>query len=485
MARFQSKLTKCSVLLLALAFQIRGQAQEHGPYQATGFKVGEVDDRSAIVWTRLTKRPERNPSAGPQVTIEYEEKEDFRPNQRPVKAIHFPNGCTVESLKEAVPGVDGDVRVLYRTGDESWLETPWLPVDPLSDFTRQFRLDRLKPATMYQVKVESRSLEGESGLTLDGHFRTAPSANDIRPVRFAVVTCFGNDDQDCPEGFKLYPAITALDVDFLVHTGDIVYYDQLGKTVDLARYHWQRMYSWPTNVAFHRGISSYFIKDDHDTWVNDSWPTMKTDYMGDFTFRQGQLIFREQVPMGRSTYRTFRWGKDLQIWLVEGRDFRSPTPMADGPEKTIWGMEQKKWFKQTVQNSNATFKVLLSPTPLIGPDRPGKRDNHSNQGFAHEGKELREFLAENKMVVICGDRHWQYMSVDPDTDLREYSVGPGSDSHAGGWKLEDFIEKYHRYLRVLGGFVTVDINRSTDDPEMTIRFHDTDGQVKYEDVVRK
>lgn len=484
MTRFRSTLS-LSLVLLAAAMADGISAQEKGPYQATGFKIGEVDDRSAIVWTRLTKRPDRNPSDGPEVRIEYEGKEGVRPNDRTFKAIHFPDGCTVESLKEAVPGSDGDVRVLYRTGDETWQETNWLPVDPLSDFTRQFRLDRLKPGVTYSVQVESRSLDGESGMTLGGQFRTPPASTDPRPVRFAVVTCFGNNDQDSPEGFKLYPAITQLECDFMVHTGDIVYYDQLAKNVDLARYHWQRTYSWPTNVAFHRGISSYFIKDDHDTWVNDAWPTMKTQFMGDFTFRQGQLLFREQVPMGRSTYRTFRWGKDLQIWLVEGRDFRSPNTMADGPEKTIWGAEQKKWFKQTVQNSNATFKVLLSPTPLIGPDRPGKRDNHSNAGFTHEGKELREFLSQNKMVVICGDRHWQYMSVDPDTDLREYSVGPGSDSHAEGWKLEDFIEKYHRYLRVLGGFVTVDISRASGEPEMTIRFRDTDGKVKYEDLVRQ
>ena len=45
--------------------------------------------------------------------------------------------------------------------------------------------------------------------------------------------------------------------------------------------------------------------------------------------------------MGEQTYRTFRWGKDLQIWLVEGRDFRSPNNMPDGPDKTIWGAEQK------------------------------------------------------------------------------------------------------------------------------------------------
>jgi len=86
---------------------------------------------------------------------------------------------------------------------------------------------------------------------------------------------------------------------------------------------------------FHRQIPGYFMKDDHDTWMDDSWPGMKSPFMGDFTFEQGQRVFLEQVPMGEKTYRTFRWGKDLQIWLVEGRDFRSPNDMPDGPGKTI------------------------------------------------------------------------------------------------------------------------------------------------------
>ena len=101
------------------------------------------------------------------------------------------------------------------------------------------------------------------------------------------------------------------------HLLSIVYYDKLAKTIELARWHWQRTYSLGTNFEFHRRAGSYFIKDDHDTWMNDCWPSMESKFMGDFTFKQGLAVFLEQVPMGKRTYRTFRWGKDLQIWLVE------------------------------------------------------------------------------------------------------------------------------------------------------------------------
>ena len=162
----------------------------------------------------------------------------------------------------------------------------------------------------------------------------------------------------------------------------------------------------PFNVEFHRQVASYFIKDDHETWMDDCWPGMKTSYMGEFTLEQGLEFFKQQVPIERPTFRTFRWEKDLQIWLIEGRDYRSPNIMPDSLEKTIWGSEQKEWFKRTVKESDATFRLLISPTPIVGPDRENKHGNHSNKDFSYEGNEIRSFIASQKnMYVICGDRH--------------------------------------------------------------------------------
>lgn len=454
-----------------------------GPYQATGIKIGEVTDRSAIVWTRLTLRERRNASDGPQVRIEYVPQPGVGRREREVRGVVFPEGATVGDLREAVPGADGEVRVLIKTDEtQEWRATPWQGVDPLGDFTSQFTIDSLHPATHYQVRVESRGIDGAAGATLLGGFRTLPKADDSRRLVFTAATCFGNDDQDSPDGFKIYDSMARLDPDFFVNLGDIVYYDELAKTAELARYHWQRMYSWPGTVAFHRQVASFFIKDDHDTLCNDCWPIMDSRYMHEFTFRQGQAIFREQVPMGPSTYRTQRVNQDLQVWLVEGRDDRMPNDMPDGPDKTIWGAAQKKWFKETVAASDATFRVLLTPTPLVGPDRDAKRDNHANSGFRHEGNELRTFLSgQGNTVSICGDRHWQYASVDPRTRLREYAVGPASDKHAGGWQQSDHRPDMHRFLRVAGGFLSVTVERLDGAPTLTLRHHDVEGKVLYED----
>lgn len=468
-----------TVALLFLTLSA-GTAVADGPYQATGFKVGEMTPRSAIVWTRLTTSNTANAADAPMVDITYEEGR----GRRAVKEVVYPDGSSVSTIRYAVPGSPGQTRVLYRpVGTEQWMSSGWEDVDPAADFTRQFKLIQLEPGAQYDVQVESRTAdETVAGETLVGSFVTAPRRKDAARVVFTVSTGQAFNDRDGEHGFDIYPGMLTLQPSFFVHTGDIIYYDKLAKTPDLANYHWQRTYSLPTNVEFHRNVGSYFEKDDHDTLVNDCWPTMNSPYMGDLTFEKGLEIFKQQVPMQGKTYRTRRWGKDLQVWFVEGRDYRSANTMPDGPAKTIWGDEQKQWFKRTVAESNATFKVLISPTPIVGPDRENKHDNHSNKNFSHEGDELRAFIAaQNNLVVVCGDRHWQYMSVHPETGVREYSCGPASNSHAGGWQQTDYREDYHKYLNVTGGFLSGTVERDNDTPTLTFRWHNPDGSVNFED----
>ena len=155
--------------------------------------------------------------------------------------------------------------------------------------------------------------------------------------------------------------------------------------------------------------------------------------------------------------------------------------MPDGPEKTIWGKEQKEWFQKTVKESTATWKVLVSPTPLVGPDRPQKDDNHTNKGFKHEGDQIRNWLQANvpdNFFVICGDRHWQYHSVHPETGLNEFSIGAASDEHAGGTPGEN--KAYHRFHLVKGGFLSVDLKRIDNKSSITCQHHDIHGAVVYE-----
>lgn len=115
--------------------------------------------------------------------------------------------------------------------------------------------------------------------------------------------------------------------------------------------------------------------------------------------------------------------------------------MPDGPDKIIWGKEQMDEFQQTYQASDAILKILMSPTPFIGPDRPQKRDNHSNSNFKYEGDIIREFImGDQNTFFVCRDRHWQYVFIHLKTGTDELACGPASDEYAGGWKKMKYIQ---------------------------------------------
>jgi len=294
-----------------------------------------------------------------------------------------------------------------------------------------------------------------------------------------VTTCHEYNDQDDPGGFRIYKHMQSMNPDFMVHTGDVLYYDQLAKNLPLAYWHWQRMFGLSNCKDFYRQVPTYFMKDDHDTWMNDCYPQSTNKFMGEFTFKQGVKVFNQQVPMGEKPYRTFRWGKDLQVWLMEGREYRSDNRSEDGPGKTIWGKEQMDWFQETFSASDATFRILISPSPVVGPDRPQKRDNHANSGFAYEGSVIRNFLATHKNVfIVCGDRHWQYVSQDQSTGLMEFSCGPASNEHAGGWNKNNVLPEHH-YLNIVGGFLGVEVKRESGAAKIVFTHYSVDGEKLY------
>ena len=94
---------------------------------------------------------------------------------------------------------------------------------------------------------------------------------------------------------------------------------------------------------------------------------------------------------------------------------------------------------------------------------------------------MRAWFTENlpdNFFVVCGDRHWQYHSVHPETGVHEFSSGPATDEHAGGTPGED--EQYHRFHRVNGGFVSVMAERVYDESRIVFRLHNVEGGVEYE-----
>lgn len=459
------------------------------PQLGNAMRNSWADQTSIVLWTRTTERadmvvdgPQFTPISNKQVS-----ELDKAADANAIMAAQIPAGSQLEDMFGASPGAAGEVRLTYFpvTQRQESISTEWSLTAAESDFTHQWKVEDLKPGTEYAAVVEARA-PGSEELTavLRGGFETALPATSEEDLKFCLTTChdFPRRD-DGMLGHKIYPAMTAIEPDFVVHAGDIEYYDKAdpwAMTVELMRFKWARIFSLPNNRRFYADKTTYFIKDDHDTLKNDCWAGQ---HYGAVSFEQGLQVFNEeQFPSHEPRYKTVRWGQDLQIWLLEGRDFRSPNNMPDGPNKTILGDQQKAWLFETLNASDAKFKLVFSPTPIVGPDRNNKKDNHANEIFEHEGDELRQRLsAIEGVIVFCGDRHWQYASVDAESGLWEFGCGPGSEKHQLGWKKGD-VRPVHQFLRVAGGFLSGEVLHAGASPQLILRHHSVTGEMVSEFV---
>ena len=460
------KLVFALVLLLAVQFSFGQTGDSEKVYFTTGMKIGEISDSSAIILTRLCS------SEKPNLIVHKQKEKPFR------SPIDFDDTMPVSEMDGAIAGSFGQVKMELHSVTDT-ISTEWEYVSAYKDYTVKNIFDSLSADTKYQVVLSGRKNEDAPISKLIGQFRTAPDSQQILPVLFTSSTCqYFWDYDDSVRGFKIYDRMLRMEPSFHCQTGDYVYYDKPGPmatTIAKARHKWSAINAWPSLVDFYAGTPLFIQKDDHDLGDDDTTPLGKP--FGEYSFQDGIAIWNEQTPTYENKpYRTLRYGKDLEIWFVEGRMFRN-TDNIKTPKSSIWGPEQKKWFTESVKKSDATFKILMSPTPVIGPDRDSKKDNHANGTYAEEGEWLRDFIAKQKnMFIINGDRHWQYVSKDPKTGILEFSQGPSSDEHAQGWKQEDKRPE-HEFLRVAGGFLAVNVDRVENVPEIDFSHYDVEGKL--------
>ncbi|SVD05127.1 uncharacterized protein METZ01_LOCUS357981, partial [marine metagenome] len=123
---------KLSFTYLALLFVLIGGSL-NATYFTNGIKIGEVDQDSAIIWTRLSRNAEFNTQG--RMFIEYEVGMDGR--GRAQNGSRYPDGATLEDMAFSLPGTEGEVRLTYWPNGNmnQVVEEPWKPVNPSKDFT--------------------------------------------------------------------------------------------------------------------------------------------------------------------------------------------------------------------------------------------------------------------------------------------------------------------------------------------------------------
>lgn len=427
---------------------------------------------------------------------------------------------STELIDGDVPGAKGTGRFEISTTPD--FKTPvfseWLTASEENDFILKSKIGSLKPATTYHYRVIYGSEKESAKPSSPATFKTLPAADQSTPIQFVLTSClnyafFQHGDKGNPPakpedralGYPALEPIAQLNPDFVILNGDCLYYDHpwqtRAKTQTELRKKWHEQYVMPRFVKLFSQTPAYWLKDDHDHRYNDSDTTGDQEPSNEL----GIATFREQVPIvepgsNKPTYRTQRMGKDLQLWFLEGRDYRSPNNMPDGPEKSLWGKEQREWLQRTLKESDATFKILISPTPMIGPDDGHKSDNHANlKGFNHEALSFFEWLKTNsidpdRFFILCGDRHWKYQSIHPQ-GFSEFSCGALNKENArlgrapGDPKSNDpegKIRQPYTDSPASGGFLHVDLKpgTATEPSTLTITLRDDSGKTLHQHQVK-
>jgi alkaline phosphatase D len=340
------------------------------------------------------------------------------------------------------------------------------------DRTVQAKVTGLKPGRRYEYRW---CMSGGRRSAL-GTFDTAPAAGQAKTIRFAV-----SGDQDAAplpgtstpywNDFGVWRLIRKENNNFNVLLGDTIYSDSevpgVGTVAGTALTVAQKWAKYRQNLeqrpwANARGATSYYAHWDDHEFINDFarsesvFPEEggKVEYSGEKLYENGVRAFRDYNPITYSKkngiYRTFRWGKNLQVFFLDERSFRSakadyggqcdnppgsgspdlaPTAPAanralfaalipslanppsaaclaaiNDPSRTMLGRHQREAFEAAIEHSTATFKVIVNEVPIqqfyaLPYDRW--------EGYAAEREQLLTFLKEHvkNAVFLTTDVH--------------------------------------------------------------------------------
>jgi phosphodiesterase/alkaline phosphatase D-like protein len=299
-----------------------------------------------------------------------------------------------------------------------------------------------------------------------GRFGTAPETSSGAAIRFA----YSGDETAVAEPghtnpfwgrMKAFKTMAGEHNDFNIDFGDTIYSDPEvpgAKTALSVKAKW-RMYQKKLSIQNMRRIRAttgmYDHWDDHE-FINDF--SIPED--GRKLYDRSVRAFRDFEPVTfskkRGIYRTFRWGKNLQLFFLDERSFRSAKASANGtcdnpqtgqpdlaptapqatrnvfaliipslsqpvsqkcknrinsPDRTFLGKRQLHRFLSDVKSSKAKWKVVMNETPIqqfygLPYDRW--------EGYAYERVKLLKALEKAKvrhLVFLTTDTHAAFANV--------------------------------------------------------------------------
>jgi alkaline phosphatase D len=420
-----------------------------------GVASGDVTDTSAVIWGRAERAA--------TLVVEYATTPDFSNREH-----------------------GGTVRVSAET-----------------DFTGTVLLTGLTPATRYYYRL--RPQEGTEEASATGTFATAPSPDAARDVSFLWGGDLGGQGFCRRPEYTIFTAMKALAADFFLFGGDTIYADSLCPAppnvpgADFiattqqdfwAKHRYQRE-DRPLQELL-AAIPVYAVWDDHEVRNDFSGRTEPLAPLGFKAFFDYFPIRRvPQEPL--RLYRKFRWGKHLELFLLDTRQYRSPNLQLDGPNKTLLGATQLQWLLEGLVTSTATWKAIFSSVPLSThtgsalTGRDGWGGDLLGTGFTTElAKIFTHIRARHVQNVIwfSTDLHVaRLLSYDPEQDgtVDFYECISGPLSAITG-NLDPLDHTFHpRILYEETNFLNFGVVRIDGHTgQLTVEIRDQEGEVHYE-----
>lgn len=332
-------------------------------------------------------------------------------------------------------------------------------VDPQADFTAQIALEKLLPATRYYYRAAvSDKTPGPVS-----SFVTAPGADDEAKVSF----CFSADTRESYKPFTVMNAVRAQRPDFFLYLGDTIYADRNGTARQLpefwAKYRTNREDPWLQACLC--DTSLYVSWDDHEV-VDDYLPGNPLAPIGRRAFLDYWPIRRFAAEPER-IYRSFRWGKALELFVLDARQYR------DLKLGTMLGKAQKEWLLNGISSSPAIFKFIATTVPMAG----GGSDRWD--GFPKEREEILRYINNRKLrgiIFLSADMHCAAITRIPRSGgLKDITAGPLA---APVNRVTDgTARRFEYYLAENFNFAKITVDPVKDRSKALVEFIDQDNRV--------
>ncbi len=249
--------------------------------------------------------------------------------------------------------------------------------------------------------------------------RTAPRDDDRRPVRIAVSADFDpNPEFDSP----LIDNLLDTAPDLFVSLGDFPYTDNgpVAKTVGEYRQRHIDLRTAPAGRRLLEGVGIRAIYDDHEfhnDW-NPAFVTAEPD-----RYAAAMQVWDEMFPVrdavGEIRYRSWRWGANVEGFLLDCRRFRSINAAPDDVAKHMLGSTQRAWLVDGLADSTATFKLVFTSVPLDF----GNGDDSWSSFSTERALLLDALVGIPGIVFVTGDQHY-FAAHRHAHGVREFQTGP-------------------------------------------------------------